>query len=184
VLAGVVLLAVLIGGAAVALWYQIKPADSANDGNSANASPSSSPARASKSAQEKSSTPNEPTAQRTLNLSGEWNVVNTIETTSYPAYANLRLGYHLVINQTGTEFTGDGEKSSENGRSMADYERTPIHVTGSVNQNRVTATFVEAGQRRSTSGSFDWTMTGGELRGTFSSTAAKSSGQSIATRDQ
>jgi hypothetical protein len=127
-----------------------------------------------------------PTPTKAPNLSGEWKLVNTIEQTSYPAYANLRLGYHLVINQTGTEFTGDGEKVLENGRSMADNERTPIHVTGSVDQSGVSATFVEEGLRRKTSGRFEWTLTAdcNQLRGTFVSTAAKSSGSSVATRER
>ncbi|MFS8086186.1 MAG: hypothetical protein ACMG6H_11205 [Acidobacteriota bacterium] len=121
-----------------------------------------------------------------MNLTGEWNMVNTIETTSYPAYANLRLGYRITITQTGTEFTADGEKVSEGGRSMAAEERTPIHVSGSIDQGAVRATFVEEGLRRKTSGTFVWTIAAGgnQLRGTFASTAAKSSGSSIATRQR
>jgi hypothetical protein len=113
-------------------------------------------------------------------------MVNTIERTSYPAYTNLRIGYHLVITQTGTDFTADGEKVSESGRPMADYERTPIHVTGTVDQSGASATFVEEGLRRSTSGRLEWTLTtdGNQLRGTFTSTAAKSSGSSVATRER
>ncbi|HMH43764.1 MAG TPA: hypothetical protein VK557_09795 [Pyrinomonadaceae bacterium] len=111
--------------------------------------------------------------------------MNTIERTSYPAYANLRLGYHLVIKQTGSDFTGEGEKVTENGRQMADYERTPIHVNGSVSGNHVSATFVEEGLRRTTSGKFEWSLTtDDQLRGTFTSMAAKSDGSSIATRQR
>jgi hypothetical protein len=69
---------------------------------------------------------------------------------------------------------------------MADNERTPIHLTGSVDQNSVSATFVEEGQRRSSSGRLEWTVASGgnQLHGTFSSTAAKSSGPSVATRNR
>jgi hypothetical protein len=128
----------------------------------------------------------EPTPAKPSNLSGAWNLVNTIERTSYPAYTNLRVGYHLMISQSGTEFTANGEKVSENGRAMADYERTPIHVTGSVDQETVSATFVEDGLRRQTSGRFEWTITANsnQMRGTFVSTAAKSSGSSVAVREK
>lgn len=183
----IVLLAVMLGGGAVALLYRINKWDSANDERTSKTSPATPETKPSESAPGKSSHPSStPEPAKTPNLSGEWNIVNTIERTSYPAYANLRIGYHLVITQTGTEFTADGEKVSENGRAMADYERTPIHVTGSVDQNDASATFVEEGLRRKTSGSFEWTLTtdGNQLRGTFTSTAAKTSGPSVGTREK
>jgi hypothetical protein len=181
-LAVVVLLAVMLGGGAVALFYQMNKPDSPTDEKTSRATPETKP---SENAPGKSNRPSPtPAPAKVPNLSGEWTMVNTIERTSYPAYTNLRVGYHLVITQTGSEFTADGEKVSENGRQMADYERTPIHITGSVDQNSASATFVEEGLRRKTSGRFAWTLTtdGNQLRGTFSSSAAQSSGPSVATR--
>ena len=186
-LAIVVLLAVMLGGGAVALLYRINKWDSTTDGDTSKTSPASPGTKSPKPEQGKSDLPKvEPTPAKTSNLTGEWNMINTIETTSYPQYANLRLGYHLVISQTGTEFTAQGEKLSENGRDMGPAERTPIHVTGSVDQDGVRATFVEEGLQRKTTGRFVWTITadGNRLRGTFVSTAAKSSGSSIATREK
>lgn len=185
-LAAVILLAVILGGGAVALFYRVNNRDSLNDGNTAKTLPANSATEPPNHEPVKSPQRIEPTPAKAPDLSGEWSMVNTIERTSYPAYANLRIGYHLVITQTGTELTGDGEKITENGRSMADYERTPIHLTGSVDQNSVRATFVEEGQRRSTNGRLEWTLASGgnQLRGTFSSSAAKSSGSSVATRER
>jgi cytoskeletal protein RodZ len=186
-LAVIILLAVMLGGGAVALLYRITKWDSPNDERTSRTSPATPETKASESAPARPNSPGPtPASARVPNLSGEWSLVNTIEATSYPLYANLRLGYHLTISQTGTEFTADGEKLSENGRSMDDSERTPIHVTGSVDQDSVTATFVEEGIRRKSSGRFVWTITadGNHLRGTFVSTAAKSSGSSVATRER
>jgi len=184
-LAVIILLAVMLGGGAVAFLYRINKWDSATDERTSRTSPAMPETRPSESGPVKSNHPS-PTPARVPNLSGEWNMVNTIERTSYPAYTNLRVAYHLVINQTGSDFTADGEKVSEEGRSMAEYERTPIHVTGSLDQNRASATFVEEGLRRKTSGRFEWTLTtdGNQMRGTFTSTAAKSSGSSVATREK
>jgi hypothetical protein len=182
----IVLLAFMLGGGGVALFYRINKWDSSNVGQTSTTS-SATPETKTEDAPGKSNHPTStPVPAKPPNLSGEWNIVNTIERTSYPAYANLRIGYHLVITQTGAEFTADGQKVSENGRMMADDERTPIHVTGSVTQSGVSATFVEEGQRRRTSGSFEWTLTadGNQLRGTFASTAAKSGGSSVATRER
>jgi hypothetical protein len=187
-MAVIVLLAVMLGGGAVALLYRINKWDSPNVDRTSTTSPATPETKPSSGgAPGKSNHPSPtPAPAKAPNLSGEWSLVNTIERTSYPAYANLRIGYHLVITQKGTEFTADGEKVSESGRLMADNERTPIHVTGTLDQSSASATFVEEGQRRRTSGSFEWTLTtdGNQLRGTFSSTAAKSSGPSVATRER
>jgi hypothetical protein len=183
----IVLLALLLGGGAVALLYRINKWDSPNDEKPSNAAQATPGKKPSESVSDRSTHPTStPVPAKPPNLNGEWNMVNTIERTSYPAYANLRMGYHLVITQTGTEFRADGEKVSENGRVLADNERTPIHVTGTLDQSAANASFVEEGLRRTTSGRFEWTLTtdGNQLRGTFTSTAAKSSGPSVATRER
>jgi hypothetical protein len=179
----VIVLAVLLGGGAVALLYQFANPTPTNDRKQgATPTPETRPTPG----RDKVTPRVDPTPAATTDLSGEWNLVNTIESTSYPAYANLRVGYHLVIHQNGNEFTADGEKVSENGAPMADSERTPIQLTGSIDQQTVTATFVEAGLRRQTSGRFVWTISANskQLRGTFVSTAAKSSGSSVGVREQ
>ncbi len=181
-MAGVVLIALLLGGGAVALFFQFN-----NSGSQSEGARSETPGTNAPTPALKSPSPNqEPTPAPAPNLSGEWRVTNTIENTSYPAYTNLRIGYRLVIKQSGNEFTAEGEKSTENGRSMEDSERTPLTATGSVDQNSVTADFVEEGIRRRTTGRFVWTLSadGNTLHGTFTSTAAKSSGSSVATRER
>ena len=117
-------------------------------------------------------------------LSGKWNVVNTIQKTSYRSFQNLKVGFDLSISQNGNSFTGRGQKISENGRSLPANSRTPIEVTGSINGNRVEATFFEDGTMRKTNGRFVWQIdqTGG-LNGTFVSTAANTSGKSAAKRE-
>lgn len=118
-------------------------------------------------------------------LSGTWNVVNTVETTSYSTYKNMKIGFHLSINQTGTTFTGNGKKVSENGRSLPAASRTPIQVQGSINGDRIEAIFSEAGSARKSNGRFIWRMdkAGRGLSGNFATTAARSSGKSAATRE-
>ena len=118
-------------------------------------------------------------------LSGTWNVVNTIETTSYNTYKNMKIGFALSINQTGTTFTGNGKKVSENGRSLPAESRTPIQVKGSINGDRIEATFFEQGTARKSNGRFIWRIdkAGRGLTGNFATTAARSSGRSAATRE-
>jgi hypothetical protein len=169
---------ILGGGIIVALIYNATKSTNTNERPASSETPATS---------EKSPAPSvEPSRHNIPNLTGDWELTNTIETTSYPAYANLRLGYRLSISQTGTEFTGEGEKISENDRPLKAEERTPIHVTGSVSEDEVGATFVEEGARRKTSGRFAWTVggSGNRLSGTFSSSAASASGSSVATREK
>ena len=118
------------------------------------------------------------------NLAGEWKVINTVEKTGYKSYNNLEVGFRLRIKQTGKDFTATGEKFFENGRKLPQNSRTPIHVTGSIDGDKIVATFVEDGLMRRTNGRFVWKLQndGAGLSGTFASTAANSSGKSAATK--
>lgn len=124
-------------------------------------------------------------APATPDLTGEWNVVNTVDTTAYRSFQNLRIGFALSINQTGTTFTAKGRKVSENGRSLPAASRTPIELQGVINGDRIEATFSEQGSTRKTNGRFVWKIdrAAGGLTGTFASTAARTSGKSTATRE-
>lgn len=126
-------------------------------------------------------------AQRDRNvqdLSGEWNVVNTVQKTTYKSFGNMEIGFRLKIKQTGNDFTARGEKVSENGRNLPAASRTPIRVNGSIEGDQVIATFVEDGMTHPTNGRFIWKLKGqnAALSGTFISAAANSSGKSAATR--
>jgi hypothetical protein len=129
------------------------------------------------------STPNPVNTAR--DLSGKWNVVNTIETTSYSTYKNMKIGFALSINQNGSTFTGNGKKVSENGRSLPAGSRTPIQVKGSIKGDRIEATFFEAGSARKSNGKFVWRIdkAGRGLTGNFATSAARSSGKSAAIRE-
>lgn len=127
--------------------------------------------------------------QKSLNtardLSGKWNMVNTVETTSYNTFKNMKIGFALSIDQTGSTFTGNGRKVSENGRILPAGSRTPIQVKGSINGDRIEATFFEDGTARKSNGKFVWRIdkAGRALTGNFATTAARSRGKSAATRE-
>ncbi|HEX6715746.1 MAG TPA: DUF4388 domain-containing protein [Pyrinomonadaceae bacterium] len=123
-------------------------------------------------------------AQTAQDLSGRWNVVNTVESTSYQSFKNMKIGFALSIDQNGTQFTGKGQKVSENGVSLPPSSRTPIKVQGSINGDRVEATFFEEGATRKSNGRFVWRIdNAGRLNGIFATTAARSSGKSAARRE-
>jgi hypothetical protein len=116
-------------------------------------------------------------------LTGKWSIVNTVQKTSYNSFNNMEIGFNLSIEQNGRGFTGTGEKVSENGRSLPRGSRTPIQVKGSIDGDRVEATFFEAGAARKTNGRFVWRIDkAGRLTGTFNTSAARSSGKSTARK--
>ena len=126
----------------------------------------------------------QPATSEIPDLRGNWNVVNTVDQTSYQAYKNMKVGFNVSIDQTGKDFTGKGEKISENGRSLNGTSRTPIEVRGTINGDKVEATFSESGAQRKTNGRFVWRIDkrNGGLTGTFVSTAAGASGRSAAKK--
>jgi hypothetical protein len=118
-------------------------------------------------------------------LSGRWNIVNTVEATSYGSFKNLKIGFDISIDQNGTTFTGKGYKVSENGRSLPVNGRTPIQVKGLIKGDTIEATFFEDGAARKSNGRFVWRVdkAGHGLTGNFATTAARSRGKSAATRE-
>ena len=117
-------------------------------------------------------------------LSGKWTVVNSVDTTAYRSFKNMKIGFDLSIDQNGSTFTGKGRKVSENGRSLPANSRTPIQVQGSINGDRIEATFIEEGSARKSNGRFVWRIdkSGRGLTGNFATTAARSRGKSAAIR--
>jgi len=190
----ILLLTILVGAAAVALVYVLNKRGPPTSVARPSEIPTSVlPTRSPRSVPDKFPSPSptlrkqvEPMSSGTQNLSGEWNVVNTVVKTSYLPFTNLQIGYHLVINQIGTNFTAEGEKLLENGQKLPLTGRTPIHVTGSIDGEMVGATFVEEGTRRKTGGRFVWRIEAGgaRLSGTFVSTAASATGTSVATKER
>lgn len=117
-------------------------------------------------------------------LSGEWTITNTIQSTSYRPYQGLKLGYTVYLTQRGTDLTGTGEKESEDGKDLGPKGHTPIKITGVIKGREITATFAEEGTKRNSEGTFNWTYQpkSKSLLGTFTSTAADASGPSNGQR--
>ena len=111
-------------------------------------------------------------------LTGDWHIINTVQKTRFKPYDKMHVGFRLRINQQGKQFTAKGEKFSENGQTLPAASRTPIQLTGSIEGDKVVATFIEDGRMRRTNGRFVWKVQNDGLAGTFISTAANSSGRS------
>lgn len=118
--------------------------------------------------------------------SGEWEITNTFEVTSYSKYQGMTLGYRVFIIQQGSIFTATGEKCWEDGVPASSQGKSPIRLEGTIEGNRIVAIFTEEGARRTTTGSFEWWISDDHntMRGTFKHTAASSSGRTVCERMQ
>jgi hypothetical protein len=189
----ILILLVLITAIAVALFYErSKPASSPINVKATEAS-----APATRTDKDTNSIPKQSTSQNTpqqtssnisaalttQDLNGEWEIVDTIETSSSIEYINVKVGFRLFIKQLGQEITGEGERTWISTRQLEQHEHTPIHITGVIKGGTVEATFVEEGSRRKSSGRFVWRIEeGNRMTGTFVSTAANTSGKSVVTK--
>jgi penicillin-binding protein 1A len=117
-------------------------------------------------------------------LNGSWALTTQIRSTAVPEYRGLRLGYELELEQRGGRVVGRGRKLSENGRPIAGAARTAIELDGRVHGNEVTLAFREQGTRRTSGGTFRFSVSPDSrgLGGTFDSDAADTSGSAVATR--
>lgn len=117
-------------------------------------------------------------------LTGEWNIKNTIESTSYHPYQGLKLTYRVFLEQRGNEISGRGEKWAENDRVLPPVAHTPITIAGRVSGRNVTVSYEEEGTKRKSTGTFDWAYQSetNSLSGSFTATAADSRGPSVGLR--
>lgn len=129
-------------------------------------------------------------------LDGHWEITETIQQSSVDRFKGLQLTFDIYIKQRGDSFIADGEKTRENGRSIPLSARTQIHLDGKVEFSKARATFLltkpsklgVSDVARPTTGRFDWNLRthgllprrGYQMVGTFSGTAAESSGTSTA----
>lgn len=124
----------------------------------------------------------------TDNLTGEWNVTSVTEETSYNPYRNLQLFNTFHLLQKGHEIIGSGEKTKEITSSGTEQEyergkRTLFKINGYyerkfLGQSKIYLNIIEDGLKRETRTTYILTVKNkNTLTGTFTSTAADSSGQ-------
>ena len=119
-----------------------------------------------------------------LDLTGEWTILNTVVETSYPAFQQLPLGFRVTIQHEGQVFHGVGAKQREHGRPIPRAARRPLRLQGTVAEGGVIAvTFQEEGWSRPSTGQFRLRLQDrSRLTGTFVSTAAHAKGASHGIR--
>ncbi len=125
-----------------------------------------------------------------INLSGEWEVVEVIEETTYLPYKGFKLFYTFHILQKGTELIGTGEKikqieSEEITTVFEVTKRTRVEFEGYIEKGYLTKTKIyfllhDFGRIRESSTTYTLTVNNKSfLNGIFKSTAANAKGPVI-----
>ena len=87
------------------------------------------------------------------NVAGSWALTTRVESSSYPRYAGLQLGYEIRLDQKGDHVTGSGKKITENGSEISPRGQTPLTISGTISGDRLTLNFVERGNGAQPKGS-------------------------------
>jgi hypothetical protein len=126
---------------------------------------------------------------RVPEVSGRWQVTNTVNADSHPAWRGYRLTYRIALLRSGDRIVGDGVKWAENGHPLPAGQRSSIHVTGELVGNELRLHFSEQeapypDRRLIGDGQFLWRVfdSGRGLGGTFTSSTASLHGISNAVR--
>jgi penicillin-binding protein 1A len=118
-----------------------------------------------------------------VDLTGRWEVTNSVDETNDPDSRGTRLTYRIALRQDGSKITGEGEQLTETGDPLSAGQHTAIHLTGTISGRQVRLQFVEQGGSRISGGSFRWRLASGgqRMNGSFAG-AADSHGSSLAVR--
>jgi penicillin-binding protein 1A len=122
-------------------------------------------------------------AAAAADLTGWWEITNSVDETSDPAARGTRLTYRIALRQEGSKITGEGEQWTEGGDPLSAGQHTAIHLTGTISGRQVRLQFVEQAASRISGGTFRWRLASGgqRMNGTFAG-AADSHGSSLAVR--
>src|SRR4051812_39999117 len=75
-----------------------------------------------------------------FNLSGRWIIEDKIDKTAYKPYLGGTAMFSVAINQTGTDFSGVGEKIMQAAHELVGRERASLSIQGHIDGDKVTAT--------------------------------------------
>mgnify|MGYP001612079388 CR=1 FL=1 len=134
------------------------------------------------------------TFNRRHNLTGEWEVINTVLETSYNPYLGLKVVWKMHILQNGNNISGSGEKIKDIEKIGIEKElehskRDSVEIEGYIEnnylrKNRLFISVKQDGQLRKTRATYTlYFVDDNNLSGGFISTAADTKGKSIFSRN-
>jgi hypothetical protein len=115
-----------------------------------------------------------------LDLSGEWQITNTILESSRVRERNVRAAFQILIRQSGRDFQGEGEMAAGADRQGPTSVPNRLKIYGTIaNGSSIAAVFREENRWRAIDGRFILSRSDqNRLTGTFVSTSARLRGSS------
>ena len=130
--------------------------------------------------------------RRNKNLSGEWEVANSLESSDLNSFLNLKVLWRMHILQNGTTISGSGEKIKEISSDGQELEYDPekrdsVELQGYIEKsylpfrkNHVFINVIQVGRLRRSRATYTLKYkTDSELIGRFITTAGNSRGKSV-----
>jgi len=119
-----------------------------------------------------------------LSLNGQWNVTLTTTRTDHKPYHGMVLEFSIFLQELNGDISGQGEKLIENGQELSGNRRTQLELNGKHSPESIILNYKDFGLLRSSIGQITLkkTQSDNRLIGTFSTTAASSSGTAEFTR--
>jgi len=119
----------------------------------------------------------------TKDFSGQWKITCNIKASSYRLYIGKSTGWKVFFTQTGDKLYGRGEMTWVDDKEIPFSQHSPITMDGTVDGDEITLNYTISGERRLSYGEIKLMMDSDVLaQGTFSGTAANSSGSSVAEK--
>lgn len=117
------------------------------------------------------------------NYDGKWILNTTVVETEYSEYKNCKNSFVLHLEQRGNVLSGEGEKTSYNGKKLTGTQRHTLTFTGKVVGDSIILKYTENGKQRPTIGHVYLAKSNdGSYKGCFDCTAGDSKGLSQLTR--
>ncbi len=111
-------------------------------------------------------------------ITGEWKIKFTNEHSSYKPYIGETHVQKIFFTQNEKNVTGEGEKIQYNGEDLPSAKRRQLEYKGTIDDNKLVATYSLHGQLRESIGIIQAIISndGKTLSGTFSGTAGSAEG--------
>lgn len=121
-----------------------------------------------------------PTAKPSLD--GEWKLTTEVSQSNYSAYVGEKIEWKMFLSENQNIIKGSAEKVKINGEELDSKGKTSLELEGSLKGGNIVLAFSENGKLRKTTGIIQAKVLGDILEGTFSQTAANSTGKILAEK--
>jgi len=110
-------------------------------------------------------------------LNGEWIMITEISDSKFSSYKGMTVQWKMFVCENGNVIKGTGEKIKINNVFLDAKDRTTLEFEGSIKDDKIAINYTEFGKLRKTSGIIIANLGHDQFSGTFSQSAADTTGK-------